>query len=84
MLLEPTSVVEKGLRQAYEIQRRLRIWEPRRAVVLGAVPIGLLAVLALRLRGLDVVCYSRRPPPYRNSLLVEAIGARYVNSSPRA
>src|SRR5882672_12931001 len=26
--LEPTSVVEKGITQAYEIQRRLRVWRP--------------------------------------------------------
>ena len=26
VLLEPTSIVEKGITQAYEIQRRLKIW----------------------------------------------------------
>src|SRR5215467_6314019 len=26
VLLEPTTVVEKGIAQAYEIQRRLRVW----------------------------------------------------------
>src|SRR5215213_8074008 len=31
VLLEPTSVVEKGIAQAYEIQRRLRVWKPKRA-----------------------------------------------------
>ncbi|MFQ5847913.1 MAG: alcohol dehydrogenase catalytic domain-containing protein, partial [Candidatus Methylomirabilales bacterium] len=35
VLMEPTSVVEKGIAQAYEIQRRLRVWRPRRAAVLG-------------------------------------------------
>src|ERR1051325_8807731 len=29
VLLEPTTVVEKGITQAYEIQRRLRVWKPR-------------------------------------------------------
>ncbi|HEY7589494.1 MAG TPA: glucose 1-dehydrogenase [Candidatus Limnocylindrales bacterium] len=81
VLLEPLSIVEKGIRQAFEIQRRMRVWEPRRAVVVGAGSIGLLATLALRLRGLDVIVYSRRVPPYRNSRLAEAIGARYVSSS---
>src|ERR687887_2623236 len=28
VLLEPTTVVEKGIAQAYEIQRRLRVWHP--------------------------------------------------------
>src|SRR5215472_5007760 len=30
VLLEPTTVVEKGIYQSYEIQRRLRVWKPRR------------------------------------------------------
>src|SRR5262249_32146921 len=54
VLLEPTTVVEKGITQAYEIQRRLRVWRPRRAAVLGSGTIGLLATLMLRLRGLEV------------------------------
>src|SRR5215216_3961535 len=29
VLLEPTTVVEKGIAQAYESQRRLRVWRPR-------------------------------------------------------
>ncbi len=81
VLLEPLSIAEKGIRQAFEIQRRLRVWHPERAVVLGAGPIGLLMTLALRLRGIEVAVYSRRTPPYRNSKLLEAIGARYVNAA---
>jgi threonine dehydrogenase-like Zn-dependent dehydrogenase len=81
VLLEPLSIVEKGLRQAQEIQRRLHVWEPARAAVLGAGPIGLLTALALRLRGVEVAVYSRRPPPYLNSGLVEAIGGRYESSA---
>src|SRR5207249_10276865 len=42
VLLEPTTVVEKGITQAYEIQRRLRVWKPRRGAVMGAGTIGLL------------------------------------------
>src|SRR5882724_8936236 len=53
VLLEPFTVVEKGIHQAYEIQRRLKVWRPRRAAVMGAGTIGLLATLALRLRGID-------------------------------
>ena len=81
VLLEPLSIAEKGIRQAFEIQRRLEIWRPARAAVFGAGPIGLLTALALRLRDLEVTVYSRREPPYRSSELVEAIGARYVSSS---
>lgn len=81
VLLEPMTVVQKGVTQAYEIQRRLRVWEPRRAFVLGAGTIGLLATLVLRLRGLDVVTLGRTPRPYRNSDLVESLGARYVSTA---
>ncbi|MEX2237094.1 MAG: glucose 1-dehydrogenase [Dehalococcoidia bacterium] len=81
VLLEPTSVSQKAIRQAYEIQRRLKVWQPARAAVLGAGTIGLLAALALRLRGLEVTVYSRRTPPYLNSELVEAIGGVYASSA---
>ena len=81
VLLEPLTIAEKGLHQAYEIQRRLKVWEPRRAAVLGSGTIGLLAVLALRLRGIEAVCFSLRRPPYLNSELVEELGGRYVSSA---
>ncbi len=77
VLLEPTSVIEKGIAQAYEIQRRLRVWDPKRAAVLGAGTIGLLATMALRLRGLEVCTYGLAKPPYLNSDLIEQIGGCY-------
>jgi glucose 1-dehydrogenase len=80
VLLEPTSVIEKGIAQAYEIQRRLKVWQPRCAAVLGAGTIGLLATLGLRLRGLEVVTAGLDEPPYLNSDLVEELGARYVST----
>src|SRR5688500_12016162 len=80
VLLEPTTVVEKGIAQAYEIQRRLRVWRPKIAAVLGAGTIGLLATLALRLRGLEVVTLSRTKKPYLNAGLIEALGARYIST----
>src|SRR5499433_2022150 len=80
VLLEPTTVVEKGIYQAYEIQRRLKVWRPKRAAVMGAGTIGLLATLVLRLRGLDVTTFGRTERPYLNSELIEAIGAKYVTT----
>src|SRR5262245_5185926 len=80
VLLEPTTVVEKGIAQAYEIQRRLRVWRPRKVAVMGAGTIGLLAAMALRLRGLDVTVFGRTARPYLNSDLVEALGARYEST----
>jgi threonine dehydrogenase-like Zn-dependent dehydrogenase len=80
VLLEPFTVVEKGIAQGYEIQRRLRVWHPRRAAVMGTGTIGLLAALALRLRGIDVTTFARTPKPHPNADLVEAIGARYLST----
>ena len=80
VLLEPTTVVEKGIAQAYEIQRRLRVWRPRKAAVMGAGTIGLLAALVLRLRGLDVTVFGRTQRPYLNSDLIEQLGARYEST----
>ncbi len=80
VLLEPCAVVEKGIHQAYEIQRRLRVWRPRRAAVLGAGTIGLLATLILRLRGLEVTTFGLERKPYLNSDLAEALGARYEST----
>jgi threonine dehydrogenase-like Zn-dependent dehydrogenase len=81
VLLEPMSIVEKGIEQAYEIQRRLGIWWPARAAVIGAGSLGLLATLALRLRGLEVTALARTDPPTLGSELVEAVGARYISTN---
>jgi threonine dehydrogenase-like Zn-dependent dehydrogenase len=81
VLVEPLTVVEKGIAQAYEIQRRLRVWRPRRAAVMGAGTIGLLATLVLRLRGLEVTTFGLTRKPYLNAELVEAVGARYESTA---
>lgn len=80
VLLEPTSIVEKGIVQAFEIQRRLKVWRPQRAAVLGAGPIGLLAALILRLRGIETYVIARTQSPYLNSDLVEEIEANYIST----
>ena len=54
VLMEPISCAAKAVQQAYEVQRRMKIWKPHVAYVLGAGQIGLLATLILKLRGLDV------------------------------
>jgi threonine dehydrogenase-like Zn-dependent dehydrogenase len=78
VLLEPFTVVQKGITQAYEAQRRLRVWRPRKVAVMGAGTIGLLAALALRLRNLDVTVFARNQRPNPRADLLESIGARYV------
>jgi threonine dehydrogenase-like Zn-dependent dehydrogenase len=81
VLTEPLSCITKSLRQADQVQARLDLWQPKRALVTGAGTIGLLATLALRQRGLEVTTYARTPAPYRNSDLVERLGARYVSAA---
>ena len=83
VLLEPMTVAQKGITQAYEIQRRLKVWRPRKAAVMGAGTLGLLATLVLRLRGIEVTTFGRTPLPYLNADLLQAIGARYVNTAER-
>ena len=79
VLLEPFSVVQKGITQAIEAQRRLRVWHPKRAAVMGAGTVGLLAAMALRLRGLDVTVFARRTKPNLRARLSEELGARYLS-----
>jgi len=76
VLLEPLTVVEKVVRHAFLIQRRLR-WEPARALVAGAGPIGMLGAMLLRVRGIDVTVFERTHKPERSALLA-GIGARYA------
>src|ERR671939_1662524 len=80
VLLEPTTVAEKGINHAYEIQRRLKVWEPRKALILGSGTIGLVMALAARLRGLELTVASLPKPPYRNSELVEQLGGVYYST----
>lgn len=84
VLLEPMTVAQKGIAQAFEIQRRLKVWRPRSAAVMGAGTLGLLASLVLRLKGLRVTTFGRTPRPYLNADLLDAIGARYVPTSERS
>src|SRR5438105_2807486 len=81
VLLEPTTVAEKGIHHAFEIQRRIKVWEPRRACILGSGTIGLLMALAARLRGLELTVFSLPRKPYRNAGLVEELGGVYVSSA---
>ena len=84
VLLEPSSIAEKAIQQAYEIQRRLGIWRPRHAAVLGVGTLGLLTSLFLRLRGLEVVALGLVPPPFLNSDLLAEIGVRYFSTKDKS
>jgi len=80
VLMEPMSCAAKAVMQAYECQRRMKVWSPRVAFVMGAGQIGLLATLILRLKGLQVYTIARSPGPRLNSEIVEGYGAEYVST----
>ncbi|HKQ96369.1 MAG TPA: glucose 1-dehydrogenase [Candidatus Polarisedimenticolia bacterium] len=80
VLLEPATVVAKGLSQALEIQRRLKVWRPRKAAIMGAGTIGLLATMMFRLRGMEVSVFARNPADTLNARLITEIGGRYVST----
>ena len=78
VLLEPLSIIEKGLKQAGDIQERLKIWRPKTAAVLGTGNVGLLTVMALRMRGYEVHGFGKQKREgYLNAELCEKIGATY-------
>lgn len=82
VLLEPLSIIEKGLKQASDIQERLKIWHPKTAAVLGVGNVGLLTVMALRMRGYTVHGFGRDTREgYLNAELCEAIGATYDSTA---
>ena len=80
VLAEPMSCAAKAVQQAYEVQRRLKVWRPKLAFVCGAGQIGLLTTLILRLRGLEVHTLARTAPPTLPSEIVTALGAHYVST----
>jgi threonine dehydrogenase-like Zn-dependent dehydrogenase len=75
VLMEPASVLAKAWDHTERIGRRA-VWEPRTCLVTGAGPIGLLAALMGRQRGLEVHVLDRHadgPKPQ----LVKDLGAHY-------
>ncbi|MDZ4267916.1 MAG: glucose 1-dehydrogenase [Mycobacterium sp.] len=79
MLMEPTSVVAKAWEQVYRVGER-SWFDPRRVLVTGAGPIGLLAALLGVQRGLEIHVLDRvtdGPKP----ALVESLGATYHHDS---
>ena len=90
VLLEPLTIAEKALIEVGDVQDRLpwlqatapppRVDAVKRAVVLGAGPVGLLGALALVVRGFETWVYSLEAAGSPKAKWVEAIGARYLSS----
>jgi threonine dehydrogenase-like Zn-dependent dehydrogenase len=75
VLLEPTTVLTKAWEQVQAIGQRA-LWEPRTVLVTGAGPIGLLAALLGRQRGLEVHVLDRMESGSKPDL-ARAVGATY-------
>jgi threonine dehydrogenase-like Zn-dependent dehydrogenase len=79
VLAEPSSICARGIRHATAIGER-QPWQPRRALVIGAGAIGMLATYMLRLAGHEVWTVARSEPSSDKGRLVAASGARYVST----
>ena len=76
VLLEPASVLAKAWDHIDRVGDRTSSWQPKSALVTGAGPVGLLAALMARQRGLELHVMDRNdsgPKP----ALVQALGGTY-------
>ncbi|HEU4343907.1 MAG TPA: glucose 1-dehydrogenase [Candidatus Binatia bacterium] len=90
VLVEPLTIAEKALTQVWQVQQRLPWGCPvslgkaaahcRRAVVLGAGPVGLLGAMALVNYDFETYVYARETRPNPRADLLESIGATYVSA----
>lgn len=85
VLVEPLTIAEKAAEQVRIVMQRLPghlVAEPsfRRAVVLGAGPVGLLGAMKLVAEGFDTFVYSKGGADSASAGVVAAIGARFVSS----
>ncbi len=91
VLMEPLTIAEKGLAQAWDAQSRLP-WvrhhtngkptgKGLNAVILGAGPIGILGAMTMKAAGFETYVYNRSPLPNPKAEIVEAIGATYISSN---
>ena len=78
VLVEPLTIAEKSLEQLWTVQRRVPWDHRRRAVVLGAGPVGILGAMALKVEGFDVSVYSRSADHQEKNAIVSAIGGQYI------
>lgn len=82
VLLEPLSFAEKTVYQALKIQQRMH-WQPKKALVLGAGPIGILTTKLLRYLGIETYTAARSKKGNLKSRIVEELGAHYLSTTER-
>lgn len=82
VLVEPTSVVAKAWQQIARIGERSQ-WKPRKVLITGAGPVGLLGALLAVQRGLEVHVYDRTDSGPKPDLVRE-LGGTYHGSGLQA
>jgi threonine dehydrogenase-like Zn-dependent dehydrogenase len=80
VLVEPLTIMDKAMRELDAIQTRMPFAAGKRALVLGAGPVGLLGAMAFLLRGYATTVVARSPGTTPNAALTKMIGARYISS----
>ena len=80
VLVEPTSVVAKAWDQTERIGARSRGFAPKRVLVTGAGPIGLLAALIGAQRGLDVHVLDHNDRGRKRAMVRELGGTFHLGS----
>ena len=76
VLLEPASILAKAWEHVVRIGARTREWKPKTLLVAGAGPVGLLAALMGKQRGLDVHVFDRNEGGAKPAL-VRDLGGTY-------
>jgi len=80
VLIEPASIVAKAWDHVERIVKRSASWQPRRLLVAGSGPIGLLAALMGVQRGLEVHVFDRSTSGPK-AALIRDLGAQHHSGS---
>ncbi len=77
VLIEPASIVAKAWDHIGRIGQRFRSWRPKRLLVTGSGPIGLLGALIGAQRGYEVHVLDRSRPGSPKPAIVNGIGGHH-------
>jgi len=77
VLLEPTSVVAKAWDHIERIGARTRAWRPDRVLVTGGGPVGLLAAMIARQKGLETHVFDRNETGPKPGLIADLGATRH-------
>lgn len=82
VLLEPASVLAKAWDHIDRMGDRTRSWRPKSALITGAGPVGLLAALMARQRGLELHVMDRNRSGPKPALIRALGGAHHAGAIP--